>query len=219
MAEDLTNSRKYHQFVRRLEAGGSAIESIEPLEVVRKPNGEVLFAMLRLQATGPDGRPLPPVAVLRGDYAAVLVALYNREDGACRYLLVYQARTGSGAMELEHPAGMVDNEAEPSAVALRELWEETGFQARPEELIRLHTEPLFTSPGLLDEAGWLFAIERSLPRATIDALDGKQISAPDDNENIALAVLTPVEAKRRIRNANGRLHCFLYEAWKRGEPM
>ncbi|MGL4854112.1 MAG: NUDIX domain-containing protein, partial [Lentisphaeria bacterium] len=56
---------------------------------------------------------------------------------------------------IEFPAGLVDANEQVSAAALRELFEETGYRGE----IKTITPPLYSSPGMTDEAISLALIE------------------------------------------------------------
>lgn len=55
------------------------------------------------------------------------------QDG--KVLMVRQKRAGSGREMIEIPAGMIDGNEDPKQTALRELNEETGYEAEKIELI------------------------------------------------------------------------------------
>jgi ADP-ribose pyrophosphatase len=87
---------------------------------------------------------------------AVVVAPMTAEG---KLILIQQERIPIRAAIWEVPAGQIDDESdEPddvSAVALRELREETGFElAEGGDLIPLGD--YFTSPGFTDERGYFF---------------------------------------------------------------
>ena len=73
----------------------------------------------------PDGTIVPNYYVRESRGYCVVVALTERR----RVVLVRQYRYGSDAIHLELPAGMIDEGEEPHECALRELAEETGYEA------------------------------------------------------------------------------------------
>jgi len=81
--------------------------------------------------------------IARHPGGAVVVPLL--EDG--RVLLVSQLRYPVGARVTELPAGKLARGEEPSAAALRELEEETGYTARGLE----HLVTVYSTPGFCDE--------------------------------------------------------------------
>lgn len=80
--------------------------------------------------------------VLEGNDAAQIVAL-TPDD---KILLVRQYRFGIGEYTLELPGGMIDAGETPEAAALRELREETGYQADTWQYLGKHpSNPVFMS--------------------------------------------------------------------------
>ena len=77
--------------------------------------------------------------------AAIIVAQLQPSG---KYILVRQFRPPTGGYVLEFPAGLVDSGETPAEATLRELSEETGYQG----IVRLVTEPMYSSPGMLGEA-------------------------------------------------------------------
>ena len=58
-----------------------------------------------------------------------VVAVVPAISGEERFLMVRQYRHGLDAVTTEFPAGLVEREEDPQAAAVRELREETGYQA------------------------------------------------------------------------------------------
>lgn len=208
--EHLTDAPKYRQYRQRLLENGLTVHQIRPLEVLRKRNGEVLFAFLDLDVETPDGTFLPPTVFIRGDYVAVLTVLRAAETGTPYLVAVRQRRVATGGYFYEHPAGMMDLDADPRAVAVRELEEETGLRVSNTELKALTDAPLYSSPGLLDERGYAFYVELTKPQAEIDALRGDRRRADGGTEDIFVEVLTFAEAFELFVHVNGLLMLHLY---------
>lgn len=205
-------SMKYRRWRELLRRNGIDVKSEEELYTVHKPDGEALFILLRMHAVDPDGVPLLPTVMLRGHFVSVLICLTNRETGQRFLLLVKQRRVADGSYFYEHPAGMCDSDTDPYAVAVREVEEETGLVIGRDDLHRLNQELLYSSPGLLDEAGFFFYYERTLPESEIARYRNRQTGAVGEHEYIRTHICTLDEAKRLIRNTNGLLHLYLYEA-------
>jgi hypothetical protein len=79
----------------------------------------------------------------------------------------------NGDIFYEHPAGMCDSEPDPWKVAVKEVEEETGLKITRDNLRLLHAEPLYSSAGLLDEAGYFFACDIPLSKEEIDTYRDK----------------------------------------------
>jgi hypothetical protein len=63
--ETLEESLKYQQWYKELEQNGIVFKSVEALQLVHKPNGELLFALLKIDAHNAVGEKLLPVVLLR----------------------------------------------------------------------------------------------------------------------------------------------------------
>lgn len=71
-----------------------------------------------------------------------------------KYCVLKQYRRNFNRNMYEFPAGAIDKDEEPEVAARREVLEETGYVA--ESVIPLGS--IITSPGLLDEEVFLFAV-------------------------------------------------------------
>lgn len=198
--EALEDAPKYREWRRATAAHGLHVGHTEPLELIHKPNGELLFALLKADMHDAEGQPLPPVLLLRGHFVAIVVAITEAETGTEKLLLVRQTRVADGSVLYEHPAGMLDREADPRTVAIRELQEETGLTVTREQLVPLNEEPIFTSPGLLDEGGYLYYVRLTLPAAEMADLQDRQLGEPGEQEYIRLHLATAEETLRLSRN-------------------
>ena len=186
------------------------INSVKELHTVNKLNGEMLFTLVHIDAVDPDNHKLLPVVLIRGHFVAVVTCLIEKETGNKYFLLVKQRRVANGDIFYEHPAGMCDSEPDPWKVAVKEVEEETGLKITRDNLRLLHAEPLYSSAGLLDEAGYFFACEIPLSREEIDTYRDKSAGAADENEVIITHVCTLSEVFSLIRNTNGLLATYLY---------
>ncbi len=218
MPEALSDALKFRQWQQALERNGIDLQDFTELHTVRKADGSVLFALLHARMQPPDAPALPPVVLLRGHFVSVLTCLSEAETGRRYLLLVSQRRGADGSWFLEHPSGMCDSTTDPREVALHEFAEETGLEAHRSELIALHAEPYYSSPGLLDEAGWFFALRRTLPAAELAALDGRLTGNAGEHEHIRLRVLPYAEGRHRLRSGMARLNCCLFEEWEAAQP-
>lgn len=216
--EPLHDSPKFRFWKQSLADHGCELNGVEPLHTVRKRDGSILFALLHADAVAPEGHKLLPVAMLRGHFVSVLTCLVDRVTGERFLVLVRQRRVANGALFYEHPAGMMDQSADPVAVALAELREETGLVVDREELVQLNVDPLYSSPGLLDEGGYFFYVEKEMDRSQIDSYDNRATGDGGEGEHIVTRVVRPAEAYHLIKNTNGLLHLFLYEAHKMQFP-
>lgn len=209
--EELKDSHKYQTWIKALHAHEIRIEKVHELHTVRKSSGQVLFSMIRMDATSPEGNPLLPIAVIRGHFVSILTCLIDQDTGDQFLLLVCQRRVANGAEFYEMPAGMTDSEADPYVVALQELREETGLELKREDLHLLNPDMLYSSPGLTDEGGWFFFTELRLSREEIMRYHNKAMGAAGEHEFIRTHIATFPEARQLVKNINGLVNIYLYE--------
>lgn len=188
---------------------------IEERCTIRKRNGEVLFSMVEMDATAPDGQKLLPIALLRGHFVSVLTCFIDKNTKERYLLLVKQYRVSNGAISYEYPAGMCDSEADPYAVAIKEVKEETGFEVQREQLQLMNEQLLFSSPGLLDEGGYLFWCEIELSHEEMQAFQDKTAGAENEREFIQTAVV-PIGQVLSIVNSMTSVAQLLLYARQRG---
>ncbi len=213
--QDLKDSLKYRNWERSLKANGLEIRALEELHTVRKRNGDVLFSMIKIDAVDSIGEPLLPIALLRGHFVGVLVSLFDKERGEEKFLMVSQRRVASGAYMLEHPAGMIDSTTDPFETGIAEVREETGIEITRDQLIVLNKKILYSSPGLIDEGGYFFAVRLEMSKAEIQKLDNNSLGHGTEGEFIRTKVLTREEAMQESTVANALLHFYLWEDYKR----
>lgn len=129
----------------------------------------------------PDGRQAKR-EIVRHQGAVGIIAI----TPANKIVLIRQWRAPLGQVTLEIPAGKIEPGETPSQTAVRELNEETRFQADKLELL---TE-FYTSPGFADEKMYLYHAVNL--QAVADKL------AQDDDEFLQLEELTLAEVQAQI---------------------
>lgn len=215
MNQELHNALKFKQWKTTLEKNGILFNSITPLHIVHKPNGEVIFALLNIDAQDKNGEKLLPIVLLRGHFVSVLTCFISQETGKKYLLLVKQYRVSNGEISYEHPAGMCDSETDPYQVAVKEVQEETGLSIQKNDLTLLNKEMYYTSPGLLDEGGYFFYYELTLPQSEIDKYQNKNAGALHEREFIQTCVVPLEEAPMLMTNIPALLNYYLYMQAKR----
>lgn len=213
--QKLEDSLKFQTWSADLKSNGIALSAIEELSTIRKRNGEILFSLVKMDAKAPEGNPLLPIVMLRGNFVSVLTCLIDRETREEFQLLVCQRRVANGALFYEHPAGMCDSHGDPYDVALIEVSEETGMEIQREWLTLHNPDRLYSSPGLLDEAGYFFSCEIEMDRKEIDSYHMKRGGHYGEGEFIHTYVATLEEAKQLIKNVSGLLAIYLWEAGRK----
>jgi ADP-sugar diphosphatase len=213
----LEDAHKYQLWLRNLRRNGVEVHGVDPVFTKFRADGDLLFGLVNLDATVPEGHKILPLCFLKGEVVSVLVCFIDQDTDERYLLLVRQRRICNGALIYEHPAGMVDGTDAPLDVALREVEEETGLTVRADQVHALNTEPLFPSSGTSDEAMYFYYAELCLRREEIFRYDGQSTGSGSENEFIQTCVVPLAEARRRVTNACGLLNIYLYEAAIRGE--
>lgn len=187
------------------------IDSLNPLNILRRRDGSPLFALLEARGADPEGKPLLPYVLLRGPASVVVPVCRNLATGERRFLMILQRRVGSGHMSLEFPAGMLEGgSADPAETALRELEEETGVRAEASALMPLWDKGLYSSPGLSDETIHFFAAHVDLDDAAWRALEGAAAGHAHEGEYITTTLRTWAEVASELTSIQPLVGFFLY---------
>ena len=202
---------------RVLEQFHVASVRFHSVDVIRRKGVPApLFIKLEAQATDLEGKRQHGIVLLRGGAVGVLVVLIC--EGERYLLLVDQPRFPLAERHsLEIVAGILDKSDDPVEIALDELREEGQIEARAEELIDLtgfwqaDSTGFAASCGLLDETIRLYALEREVDRATLDAMNGKDQDYQEEGEWIRTVVLPYEQAARRFQDGKCFVALFLYE--------
>jgi 8-oxo-dGTP pyrophosphatase MutT (NUDIX family) len=212
---DSLSEPKFLHWRTALERAGCSIRSVREEWRADRRSGELLFGAFRVDAAGPDGTPLPPIVLVRGDAVVVVPLVRNCNTGEERFAMVRQLRIGNGSSNLEFPAGMLDRQvSDPCGVAARELAEETGLSVPPESMHPLHDTPLHTSVGLLDEAIYFYGCVVQLSDGEYGTLEGRAAGEPSEHEHIVTALVTQEQAEREGRSMQVLLALRLFREWR-----
>lgn len=208
--EALEEAHKFRFWKGQMEANGMKINGIKDYYVRYRHNGEVLFAMLEVDADTPEGDKIPPALFLKGHAASMLVCLIDKDTKEKFVVLVKQRRIADGSQTYEHPAGMVDASDAADDVAAREIGEEIGLAVTASELTKLNPHAWHPSTGTSDEGMHFFFLEKEMVRDEIMAFHLKNMGSESEHERITSVVATLPESHKLITNVNGLLLNFLY---------
>jgi 8-oxo-dGTP pyrophosphatase MutT (NUDIX family) len=211
---DLNHEPKILAWKKSVVTAGCAIRETIPLNILRKKNNDLLFALLDADILSPEGHRLPNIIFIRGDACVVVTLLRNRQTREERFLMVRQRRTGNGQMSLEFPAGMLDADVDnPCGVAARELAEETGIAVSETELFPLVNKKLYSSAGASDEAVFYFGCIKEFDAEEFDTVTGRSGGNPEENEHISVALMSRDEAEREATSLQVMLGFYLFEKY------
>lgn len=200
--EKLQDTLMFQQWYASLQSNGVTLKKVEELEIIRKPKGAILFALLKIDAYTQEGVPLLPIVFLRGHFVSIVTVIIEQETQEQFLLLVKQPRVCHGGYSYEHPAGMCDNENDLKKVCVKELHEETGLEISEDQIHQLTDRLVYSSPGLLDEGGYHFYTEITMPRHELEKLKGKLTGAKDESEFISTEIVPFHEASQKFINVH-----------------
>lgn len=170
------------------------------------------------RADDPQQRTIPGIVLLRGHAVAILVVVHC--DGQRYALLTSQARAAAGTGHMvEAVAGMLDENRNFAGVAARELEEEAGIAVHEDDLVPLSSAAfgegakhgVYMSPGLLDEAISLFALQRRVSPDTLARLLAREGGLRDEGELIRLVAVPLDHVWRRVPDAKTLSAVLLFE--------
>ena len=153
-----------------------------------------VFSVCESTVTAPDGSPRAPVYTLENPDWCNVVAITENDE----LVLVRQLRFGTRELSLELPGGMLQPGEDPARGVLRELREETGYEAlAAEPLLALHTNP---------------SLQRNRHFAFV-ASGARLVGAPifDEHEDCEV-VLVPVEHAERLLEEGHMTHALCHAA-------
>ena len=153
-----------------------------------------VFSVFAMDVQTPDGETRPEIYTIGVADSCSVVAVTEDEQ----LVLVRQLRFGTRELSLELPGGMLAQGEDPARGVLRELREETGYEAlAAEPLIALHTNP---------------SLQRNRHFAFV-ASGARLVGAPifDEHEDCEV-VLVPVEHAERLLDEGHMTHALCHAA-------
>jgi ADP-sugar diphosphatase len=215
--KSVKNSNLLSEWLGRIQLKYNVSEVL--IQSVDFKGGDVpLFIKLNATATTLAGDRALGICLLRGNAVAILPVL--RCEGQNYLLLIRQSRFPvADDSLLEIPAGMLDLESNPKAVAVKEMFEETGFEITEDELWDLNVaknkgdtpKPMWASSGLLDEAVYLYAMEREVNPSELKELDNRRHGVIEEGEIIFTQVIAEEDLLHSTQDAKTLL---AYLLWK-----
>lgn len=206
----LSESHKYQLWQKNLRKNDIDVHGVEELHTQYRSDGVLLFGLVLLDASTPEGDKIPPICFIKGEIVSVLICLIDKDTGDKYALLVKQRRICTGGMIYETVAGMVDDTDIPHEVAVKETAEESGLTVDPSQVILLNEEPLYVSTGTSDEAMYFYYCELEMSLEQIQSYDNQQQGMISEHERIITEVVPLMDSLTRITNVNGLLNVYLY---------
>ena len=124
-------------------------------------------------------------------------------------ILVEQFRHGTGTIELETPAGIMEpTEIDPVAAAVRELREETGFEGHSAQIIGR----IYPNPPLFNNLCTTVLVEGCVRKHALELDASEDISV----RVVPLTELPGLVARFEIRHALAVVALHHHELWRRG---
>jgi 8-oxo-dGTP pyrophosphatase MutT (NUDIX family) len=143
-----------------------------------------------------------------GDWVNIIPVLKNDAGTDC-VLMVRQYRQGNEALTLEFPGGLVDHGENPRAAALRELLEETGYEAANV----FFAGQISPNPAFMANRCHTF-IATGLHKTSAQNLDENELV---DYELVPVSRLEEDMGKGAYDHAIMVVAFFWYEKWKKQE--
>lgn len=191
-------------------------QKIELQSVDRFSSGRIGFIKFK-STTIREGVAIPGICLLRGPAVSLLPEIIDEETNERWTVLTCQPRVPTGKIQLELPAGMVDEHGTLRGTAIRELQEECGLTAKPEELIDLtalaygeDSPGIFTTMGLCDETMRMFLWRTKMPHDRIQELNGK-LTGESAREQITLKILKFDDLWKSVPDSMTLCSLTLYE--------
>ena len=207
---------KIAAWLRQVSQAGCAVGRVDPISVLRKKDGELLFALLDAAVRSSEGRLLPRYVFIRGDACVIVPLIRNRSTGEEKFLMVRQRRIGNGNLSLEFPAGMLDAEVDnPLGVATREFIEETGLGISASDLFPLFDKKLFSSVGASDEGIFYFGCVLEVDDTIWHTLGTEIKGNSEEGEHIAVTLISQEAAEAEATSLQVVLGFYLFEAAKK----
>jgi ADP-sugar diphosphatase len=195
------------------------LKGIEFQSVDKFGTGRIGFIKFRASIER-GGVRIPGIVLLRGPAVAVMLVITDESTGEEWTVLTEQPRVPTGRLLLEIPAGMADNDGNLKGVAIKELEEECGLVAKPDDLIDLvhlaygDSQPgIYMSPGLCDESLRLFLWKTSMSHDRLVELEGK-LGGEDAHEQIMLRLVKFGDAWKTAADAKSLSTLALYHYLK-----
>jgi 8-oxo-dGTP pyrophosphatase MutT (NUDIX family) len=203
---------KVRVWKENIERSGCIINRIEPLSLVHKTNGDLLFALCKTDISNSQGGNLPSMVLIRGDAVVIVPLVKNLSTGENRFITVVQHRIGTGEAVIEFPAGMLDKNIDnPAQVAVEELLEETGINISGTDLFKLSEKVLYSSPGLQDEGIHYFGCVLEMSDSEYKSIEGRVAGNFSEGESILVSLKTEDEIINSANSTQVILGLFLFK--------
>jgi hypothetical protein len=205
---------KINAWINTVTKTGCIVHSFSVLQEIRKPDGELLFALLDTHVTSPEGTSLPRIVFIRGHACVIVPLIIDNTTNEQKYVMVKQRRIGNGDLCVEFPAGMLDeNNNDPLGIAICELHEEVGIDVTRADLFLLHPEKLYSSVGGSDEGVYFFGCIIKTDHAAMNNLHNRITGKISEGENITVALMSRKDAEAQATAMQIPVGFYLFDKY------
>lgn len=168
--EKLLASQGFRQYLESISGKDLKILSIQEEWAWFSRKGELIFAIFYVKYED-AGKERGEIFFYRSDSVAVFLIVKNWQTNEKFAVIVEQTRIPAGGKILEIPAGSCEDNEALVRTMVREIKEEVGLEAEPEDLQLLGS--YYFSPGACCEKITLYWCELELQPEEITALRGR----------------------------------------------
>lgn len=193
-------SYKFKKWKILIEANCVKINSIKVVSAIIR-NGRLYSAFLDCELTFPEGHTLSRCILLRGDSVVIVPLIKCNGDEQIYTILVEQRRIVDGALSLEFPGGMIEENDSHFETALTETREELGIHLNKNELILLSKDPIKICTAVMDEKAYFYCFQKKVDEIFLKSYHNNKTGIIEDNEFLKLKVFK-INEINGINNSN-----------------
>lgn len=199
--EKLMASQGFRQYLESINKD-LKILSIQEEWAWFSKKGELIFAIFYVMYED-AGKGRGEIFFYRSNSVAVFLVVGDRKTSQKFAVIVRQTRIPAGGKILEIPAGSCEDNEALVKTMVREIKEEVGLEAKPEDLKLLCND--YSSPGACSEKITLYYCELNLDSSGIAALSGRIAGLKHHGEETRVE-LVPLENFGKLKIDDLKTH-------------